>query len=104
MMSMATSSETFILAAPFAITLSLTSVTPRQPALQEHGISRHGETENEEDHGRTEIAGRRRHRRHPPLVGKASLNNAEEIEDPDNGNQDGILEQADKGIDDARYH
>src|SRR5215208_3869402 len=104
MMSMATSSDTFILAAPFAITLLLSSVTPRQPALQVHRITRHGETEYEEDHGRTEIAGRRRHWRHPPLVGEAGLNDAEEIEDPDNGNQDGVLEQADEGIDDPRYH
>src|SRR2546421_3755976 len=72
-----------------------------QPVLDEQGIPRHAKTEDEVDDPGERKAGEQRGRRRPVWIGKRPAQRSQQIEQRDDRNQRGVLEQADEAVDEV---
>src|SRR5262249_33273138 len=81
---------------------SLTSIPPVQSALEAAAVAGHAEAADEEDDRREDVA----------LLGEAQpggilerlIHRTEQVDEADDGDQRGILEQVDDVVDDARHN
>src|SRR3954462_6954663 len=73
-----------------------------QPVLDEQRVTRHPEAEDEIDDAGESKAGEQRRRRRPDRIGERGAQLSEQIEQRDDRNQRGILEQADEAVDQVR--
>src|SRR5664279_1392955 len=78
------------------------SLTGSQPALDELGVARHRETEDPIDEAGKHIAGRRRVGGGPVSIGEIELDDAQEIEQADDEDEAGVLEEGNVAVDDPR--
>src|SRR3982074_3899041 len=74
-----------------------------QPVLDEKGVTRHAKAEDEIDDSGEGKAGEQRRRRRPDRIGERGPQLSEQIEQGDDRDQRGVLEQRDEGVDEARY-
>ena len=81
------------------------SVAPMgvQPVLDEQRVTRHAKAEHEIDHAGEGKAGEQSGRRRPDRIGERGPQLPEQIEQRDDRDQRGILEQRDEGVDEAGY-
>src|ERR1051325_4328489 len=64
----------------------------RQPIFDPVGIACHEKAEHEIEHGRERVTGRARHRRRPFGINAGDFDGFQQIENPDEEHQGGVLE------------
>src|ERR1700754_1518290 len=75
-----------------------------QPVLDQQGVTRHSETKDEVDHSGKGKAREQRCRRRPVRIGERGAQLTEQIEQRDDRDQRGILEQRDEAVDQTWDH
>src|SRR3954452_11699863 len=85
-----------------AILFSSGSVAGGEPGLDEARITRHAVAEDQIEHRCEDIAGGAGYRCYPGWIAARRVDGRQEIEDADDEDERGVLEQADGGVDDVR--